>query len=389
MTTTVLYEPMDPATLADPYSVYHALRSSAPVFWHDRLESWILTRYRDCLAVLQDVHTFAADPRRGGQDVPESKLTVQFLDPPEQVPVRRMFISALRGQDMDAICARAEKMLAARFARLACEPVFDFVTEVGNPLALFTICALMGIEEPDQEQFTALSDAVVYRMDTSLAPPDRPRSTVSIPQELNRVAAGWFDTIGETGVIGAVKRALAAQPGTVSEDLVRNTARIMLMSGFGSPAAAASNAMLALLRHPGTLAALADPALLETGIDELVRYDGPVQGSSRTVTETIEFAGRTFRQGELVTTLFGAANHDPDQFHDPDQLVLDRSPNRHLGFGWGPHVCIGARFTQLVLRSMVRALRSWPQPLILAGEPEHWPSATVRYLRSLPVSFAR
>lgn len=389
MTMTVLYEPMDPATLADPYSVYDALRSSAPVFWHERLESWILTRYRDCLAVLQDVQTFAADPRRGGQDVPESKLTVQFLDPPEQVPVRRMFIGALRNQDMDAICARAERMLAARFARLADAPFFDFVTEVGNPLALFTICALMGIDVPDQEQFTALSDAVVYRMDTSLAPADRPKSTVNIPQELNRVAAGWFDTVAETGVIAEVKRALAAQPGTVSEDLVRNTARIMLMSGFGSPAAAASNAMLALLRHPGALAMLDDRALLETGIDELMRYDGPVQGSSRTVTETTEFAGVTLRQGELVTTLFGAANRDPEQFHDPNQLVLDRSPNRHLGFGWGPHVCIGARFTQLVLRSMVRALRAWPQPLILADEPTHWPSATVRYLRSLPVSFAR
>ena len=389
MTTTVLYEPMDPATLADPYSVYDAMRSSAPVFWHERLESWILTRYRDCLAVLQDVHTFAADPRRGGQDVPENKLTVQFLDPPEQVPVRRMFISALRYQDVDGICASAEKMLAARFARLSGEPSFDFVTEVGNPLALFTICALMGIDEPDQAAFTALSDAVVYRMDTSLAPADRPRSTVNIPNELDRVAAGWFDSIGETGVIGEGGRALAARPGTVSEDLVRNTARIMLMSGFGSPAAAASNAMLALLRHPGALAALSDPALLENGVDELMRYDGPVQGSSRTVTETTEFAGITFRPGELVTTLFGAANRDPEQFHDPGRLVLDRSPNRHLGFGWGPHVCIGARFTQLVLRSMVRALRNWPQPLVLAGEPVHWPSATVRYLRSLPVTFVR
>ena len=105
------------------------------------------------------------------------------------------------------------------------------------------------------------------------------------------------------------------------------------------------------------------------------------------MTGTTEFAGHTFRQGELVTMLFAAANHDPEQFGEPEELVLDRSPNRHLGFGWGPHVCIGARFTQLVLRAMVHALRNWPQELTMAGESAHWPSATVRYLRSLPVTF--
>jgi cytochrome P450 len=142
-----------------------------------------------------------------------------------------------------------------------------------------------------------------------------------------------------------------------------------------------------LLRQPDALERMRDPAVLRTGVDELVRFDGPVQGTSRIATVTATLSDVTVRPGETVVTLFGAANHDPAEFRSPDRLSLGRSPNRHLGFGWGTHSCIGTVPAQIALRALVSSLLKHPDPLRAAGPPRRRRTATMRIFDMLPATF--
>jgi cytochrome P450 len=141
------------------------------------------------------------------------------------------------------------------------------------------------------------------------------------------------------------------------------------------------------MRNPEALERLRDPALLDTGIEELVRFDGPAQGTSRVATRPAVIGDTELDRGDVVVTLFAAANHDPEQFPDPDELVLDRSPNQHLGFGWGPHICVGAQLAVSWLRELITCLHRLPAPLVQAGEPRYRRTATLRSLEALPVAF--
>jgi cytochrome P450 len=142
-----------------------------------------------------------------------------------------------------------------------------------------------------------------------------------------------------------------------------------------------------LLKMPEAVEKLRDPQLLATGFDELMRYDCAVQGASRIATRPGDIGGVEIKRGDVVLTLFGAANRDPDQFPAPDDLVLDRTPNKHMAFGRGPHTCVGNLFTQQVLQALLKSLIDVGRPLRLAGTPRRRRTATMRYLDTLPVTF--
>jgi cytochrome P450 len=162
---------------------------------------------------------------------------------------------------------------------------------------------------------------------------------------------------------------------------------VMFNASYGTVFATAGNVALTLLEHPEAMEALQDPQLLTTGVDELIRFDGPAQGTSRVATRRTTISGTTIEPGPIVLTLMAAANRDPEEFPRPEELLLNRTPNRHLSFGWGPHSCLGAVFGRLAVRELVRGLLAAPQRLRLAGVPTRRRTATVRSLDALPVTF--
>ncbi len=380
------YDPLDPATLEDPYPVLAALRETLPVFWHQRLQSWCLTRYADCVAVLRDHEHFARNRRRVGAAVPEANLSVQSLDPPEQAPVRSLFMNALRAQDLDAIERRAQRLLAARLGQLAARPEFDMMDEVAAPLSVAVISDLLGVDEPDIGSFAAVSDAIMRSMDAGLDPTTAEPGRIA-RQELSVLVESWFRTSGRPGLLSHVREHARRTTDADLDVYVRNTARVMFQGGYSTMVAAVGNAAHMLLWHPWALERMRDAALLRAGVDELVRYDGPVQGTSRIATAPTEIGGVTVNAGETVLILFAAANHDPAEFPDPDRLLLDRSPNRHLGYGWGTHSCIGAALGRTALRALVSSLLEHPGTLRTAGLPRRRRTATMRAFDVLPASF--
>ncbi|MFI6359410.1 cytochrome P450 [Streptomyces sp. NPDC050743] len=381
------YDPLDATILRDPYPVLAELRSSNPVFWHAGMGSWALTRYADCVAVLRDHATFARDPRRTGGTVAEPSLSVQSLDPPQQGRIRSLFMTALHAQDLTAVESRARRLVLGRLEDLADGDVFDVVSEIAVPLSVAVVADLLGVEPPPYAEFAAVSDAIMRSMDGGLDPSVVDPGRIA-RQQLSDLVESWFAAAPRPGLLARV-RANANGVDALARLYVKNTARVMFQGGYSTMAAAAGNAVHTLLTHPEALHQMRDQELLATGVDELVRFDGPVQGTTRIAVRGCRIGDVDIRPGQKVVPLFAAANHDPDAFTRPSQLVLDRTPNRHLGYGWGPHSCIGTTVAQAGLRALVTALNEYPAHLVAAGEGVRRRAATMRAFDTLPAALHR
>ncbi|MFF7183296.1 cytochrome P450 [Streptomyces sp. NPDC008121] len=381
------YDPLDPATVDNPYPALAALREQAPVSWHEGMSSWLVTRYADCTAVLREHTVFARDRRRTGATVPEASLSVQSLDPPDQAGVRSLFMNALRAQELPALEARARDRAAALLREAAERPSFDVMAELAAPLSLSVVCDLLGVDEPPLAEFAAASDAIMRSMDGGLDP-TRIEPGRRAREELTSLVDSWFTETGRPGgLLAHVRAHTPTRANPAEERFIRNTARVMFQGGYSTMTAALGNALHTLTRHPDAQHRLrSEPRGVPWAAEELVRFDGPVQGTSRTATHATTIAGVPIPAGDTVVLLFAAANRDPARFPTPDQLLLDRRDNRHLGYGWGTHSCIGTRAAQACLRAALDALRTRSTPLRPAGTARRQPSATMRTFAVLPAT---
>lgn len=376
-----LYNPLDPATLVDPYPVYDELRSKHPVYWHEQLQSWVLTRHDDCRHVLSDHETFARDWRRVGDDIPNEKVSVQGMDPPEMVPLRRLFAAAFRALDMRTIAARARACIEARLGPAQPWSDFDVMTDLADPLADCVTGFAFGVEPPGSGAFARIAYGIALAMDSGLVPEQR-TAGAAVSAELRGLIRQWMSGAADRqGLVGMI----AGQPEIREwhEGVIVSTLAAMVNAAWSTIYASTGNAVLTLLRNPEAREQLT-PENLDTAVDELLRFDSPAHATSRVATRPTRLGGVDLDRGSVVVTILAAANRDPERFASPHRLVLDRSPNPHLGFGWGPHSCLGAALASIVMRELVDVLAARP-PLQLAGVPRRYPTATLRYLAALPV----
>ncbi|WP_432158077.1 cytochrome P450 [Streptomyces sp. bgisy153] len=385
---TDLYDPLDARVLRDPYPVLAELRRTTPVFWHEGMGSWALTRHADCVRVLRDHALFARDPRRTGGTVPEPSLSVQTLDPPQQSRVRSLFMTALRAQDLGAVEERARRLVVGRLDVLAAGGQFDVVAELAVPLSVAVVADLLGVEPPPYTEFAEVSDAIMRSMDGGLNPALVEPGRIA-RQRLSDLVDGWFAASSRPGLLDHVRRVAGRDADPLARLYVKNTARVMFQGGYSTMAAAVGNAVAVLLDRPEALEQMRDAALLATGVDELVRFDGPVQGTTRVAVRACRIGGVDVAPGQKVVALFAAANRDPDAFPGADRLVLDRTPNPHLGYGWGPHSCIGTTVAQAGLRALVAALAFYPARLVAVGDGVRRRTATMRAYQTLPARLHR
>lgn len=378
------YDPLATETLLNPYPIYKQLREKAPVFWHEGMKSWVLTRYADCREVLRDYEIFARDERRLGKEIPDVSHNVQSLDPPENGPLRNLLMKAFTNQNIEGIRRQVHDLIEDIFEKQSMKAEFDFMAELSAPLSLSLTSVLLGVEEPDLQEYVAISEAIAHQMDSGLIPEHREPGNRA-RKKLNDLVDEWFATEGQPGIVSYIRS--HRHKAQVPEHYVRNTTGNMFNASFGTLFATFGNVALTLLEQPTVLERLRDTSLLDTGIDELIRYDGPAQGTSRIATQTTMIGETVIERGDIVLTLLAAANRDPEAFPDPDALILDRSDTPHLGFGWGPHTCVGTVFGKLAIRELILCMLARPDRLRLVGTPTRRPTATVRCIGVLPVSF--
>ena len=392
------FNPMDPEFLADPYPTYHRLRDEDPVH-HSPMDFWVLTRYEDVAAVLRDPR-FIKEPivsmvaARFGVSVPPGVgLSMLDRDPPDHTRLRSLVSKAFTPRVVDGLRPRIQTMVDDLITRAEAVGTMDLIEEFAYPIPVNVICEMLGVPVEDHERFKGWSLDIARGLDSVWLPPE---------SEIPKRSGAARHAIGDymRGLI-AERRArprgdllsalIAAEEAgdKLSEDELIATCILLLIAGHETTVNLIGNGTLALLRHPGELRRLREtPGLITSAVEELLRYDGPVQRTARITSTAVTIGGRTIPKGEMVMPFIGAADRDPTQFPDPDRLDLGRADNRHIAFGWGIHFCLGAPLArvegQIAIDTLVRRL---PRLALVNDEPEHRQSLTLRGLKALPVTF--
>lgn len=394
----VAFNPMDPAFVADPYPTYHRLRAEDPVH-RSPLGFWVLTRYEDVVAVLRDprcakeaIAAFVA--AHFGVAVPPG-LGISMLDrdPPDHTRLRGLVSKAFTPRVVERLRPHVQQIVDDLLARVAGAGRMDLIEQLAYPLPVIVICELLGVPVADHERFKGWGLDIARGLDSIMLPPDSEVAQRSMAGR--RALAEYFrELIAERRAAprdDMLSGLIAAEEAgdRLSEDELLATCILLLIAGHETTVNLIGNGTLALLRHPGELRRLREnPGLIASAVEELLRYDGPVQRTARIPSEDVTIGGRTIGKGEMVMPFIGAADRDPAQFPDPDRLDIGRTENRHVAFGLGIHFCLGAPLArlegQLALGTLVRRLPK----LALAGDtPAYRQSLTLRGLQALPVTF--
>jgi cytochrome P450 len=388
---------MDPEFIADPYPTYHRLRARDPVHWSD-LGLWVLTRYEDVASVLRDPRLVkepiaAVVAARLGHATPGTPLSMLDRDPPDHTRLRSLVSKAFTPRVVETLRPRVQDIVDDLLDEVASAHAMNLVEDFAYPLPVVVICELLGVPVADQERFRGWGLDIARGLDAILLPPDSDVSERSMASR--RALTSYFRAlIAErreapradllSGLIAAEERG-----DSLTEEELLATCILLLIAGHETTVNLVANGTLALLRHPAELRRLREnPGLIASAVEELLRYDGPVQRTARVASEDIEIGGRTIAAGDMVLPFLGAADRDPAQFPDPDRLDLARIDNRHLAFGWGIHFCLGAPLARVEGQIAINALVQRLPKLALATEtPVYRHSLTLRGLASLPVAF--
>jgi cytochrome P450 len=268
-------------------------------------------------------------------------------------------------------------------------PQFDIMKDVAIPLPIIVIAEMLGVPVADREQFKAWSTDIAGVLGSGMGPQEVMGRARVASEELSAYFAGIIEERRKEPKDDLVSGLIAArdQGDKLSEDELLATCVLLLVAGNETTTNLIGNGMLALLRNEGERRTLqADPSLIATAVEELLRNDGPVQATSRVVLEDMEFRGKQLKAGQVLITFLGAANHDPAVFHEPGILDVRREDNRHIGFGLGIHYCVGAPLARVEAQTAIGTLlRRFPDLEATSDKAEWGNSFILHGLRTLPV----
>jgi cytochrome P450 len=391
---------------ADAYATFAQMREHDPVFRQPGLDGetpiWWVTRYEDAEAVLLDDERFVRDPRSVLSPERlaefESGLPEEFAfidshmlnrDGDDHRRLRKLVSKAFTPRMIEGLRPRIQEIADGLLEPVVANGEMELVSTFAFPLPITVIAELLGVPPADRDRFREWSDAIV--------------SPALAAAELERFAAGMQEFVaylhqlfetrrGESGK-DLVSALVAVEDGgdTLSEEELSSMVALLIVAGHETTVSLIGNATLALLSHPEQRAALeGDPSLLPRAVEELIRYDGPVERTlNRWAAEDVELRGQTIRRGESVIVILGSADRDPERFEEPDGLdLVSQRDSRHLGFGRGSHFCLGAPLarleTEIALGTLLRRLPGLR--LAIAPEALRWrPVPLFRSLVELPV----
>lgn len=408
---TDLFDFTRPAFRRDPYPTYRILREQMPIARVERgpIRFTVLTRHADVVAVLRDPRMsvdrpFQPKPVVGQGAVDPATLhplaralhalsrVMLFRDPPDHTRLRGLVNKAFTPRMVESLRGRIQGLVDALLDRPLADGGFDLVHDFAEPLPILVIAELLGLPASDRAELKRWSDQLAVMLDGSIA-----------AQHIGPAVQSAVEVIEYLRVHLEAKRAkpqddlitamLAAQERDehLSDDEILGTALIVMGAGHETTTNLIGNGALALLRNPAELARLrAQPLWIGSAVDEFLRFDSPVQATSRIPTEDVELFGERFEKGREIALLLGAANHDPAVFPEPERLDLARGDNRHVSFGFGIHFCLGAGLARLEGELAIGTLVARAEKLALAASDASlaWrPGWLLRGLTSLPVRF--
>ncbi|MFF8451751.1 cytochrome P450 [Streptomyces leeuwenhoekii] len=396
------FDPWDPAFVADPYPAYAELRARGRVHHYEPTGQWLVPHHADVSALLRDrrlgrtyLHRFTHEEFGRTPPPPEHEPFHTLndhgmldLEPPDHTRIRRLVSKAFTPRTVERLVPYVRALADELVSGLVAAGGGDLLTDVAEPLPVAVIAEMLGIPEADRAALRPWSADIcgMYELNPSEETARRAvRASVEFSEYLRELIAARREKPGEDLVSGLI--AAHDEGDRLTEQEMVSTCVLLLNAGHEATVNATVNGWWALLRHPAQLAALrADHSLVPTAVEELLRYDTPLQLFERWVLEDIEIDGTVIPRGAELALLFGSANHDPAVFTDPGRLDLTRADNPHISFSAGLHYCIGAPLARIELAASMTALLEKAPGLALAAEPERKPNFVIRGLAGLPVS---
>ena len=391
----VAFNPLSTETAQDPYPTYAALREKDPVHRSRLMNAWMFSRHADIDVILRDHQRFANDPRKGKlsrrqrANLPaEEEFSILFLDPPDHKRLRALVNKAFTPKAVNALEPHIRALLGALLDDIDDPAGFDLMDAVARPLPVIVIAEMLGVPPEDRAQFKIWSDQRARVLEPMIDARERAASNAA-----SKALDAYFGPIikerraaPQDDIVSALAQA-EEEGDRLTEREMLNMLRLLLIAGNETTTNLIGNGVLALLRHPDQLQRLRDdPSLIPSAVDELLRFDSPVQTDFRRVLEDCELNGFPLRRRDNIVVLLGAANRDPDVFENPDELDVGRGDRSHLSFGRGIHHCLGAPLARLEGRIVLEMLlERFSQISLLDGQPRFRNSIVLRGLESLPV----
>lgn len=399
-TQLVTYDPFVPGFLADPYAQYRQLREENPVHF-TKFGFLLLTRYSDVVHAYEDARLSRntrlwegfAKWRLGSTDGPLERMMDNWLvliDPPRHTPLRaiheKVFTHDLTERAAAGVSRIVDDLLRAVQSRRSMDAIGDFA----DPLPVYVISDLLGVPREDWPRFVPWSHAIALSSEPLLSPEILAAATDALQgmkEYFGRLVERRREEPGSDVLSGLATAEHGGQ--RLRDDELLDSVVFLYQAGHPTTTHLIGLALLSLLRHADQHEKLRrDPSLLPGAMEELNRYDGPVQMNGRVATEDLELLGVPVKKGQLIRLCLASANRDPEFVPDPDRLDVTRQGVRHLGFGRGIHYCVGSEIGRLASRSAMAAVLERLPAVRLATEDLEWNfSASNRGLKALPVEF--
>ena len=394
------FNPIDLAFRDNPYPHYPALQVGPPRKFNMFLATTLVARYDDCTAILRDHEHFSSTPPpmlqqlRSGYGPFGGATTMLDSDPPIHTRLRRLVSRAFTPRRVKDIEPRIREITNQLLDRISSNPSFDLMDDLANPLPVIVIAEMLGVPAEEHAQFKTWSNAIIEggRMTFGGATPQESLKIAS--QELRGYLSKQIERRrrepGEDLISGLVQA--HDEGGSLDSEELLAFVVLLLLAGNETTTNLIGNGMLALNRNRDQLEALRrDASLMPTAIDEMLRYDGPVQSTVRTCLNGANVGGTDIAPGELAFVILAAANRDPAKFEHPETFDIARTPNDHLAFGEGIHFCLGASLARIeasiAISSMLERF-----PRLRLSEPDAAPvyrgSYILRGLKALPLAIA-
>ena len=395
--------------LRNPYPIYDELQANDPIHWSAANGYWLITRYADIVSQVQNDQLSSNRIGAHWSRMPiEAKEHFRpfftalgswmlMIDPPDHTRLRGLVNKAFTPGVVENMRRRVQKLVDDMLASVQAQGRMDVMTDLANSLPATVIAEMLGVPGTDQQQFKAWSDDISMGLGgfESARTKEELFALYDLGQKSFLALSSYFrEKVAELrahpreNLLSALIQA-EEQGDRLSEDELFANCVLLMLAGHETTTNLIGNGVLALLRHPDQKEKLArNPDTIVSAVEELLRYDSPVQKMGRIALEDILIAGKEIKQGDLVCLSFAAANRDREQFAAPVQLDIGRKPNRHLAFGHGLHYCVGAVLARLEAQIAINTILSRLPGLRLESEDLEWNrNFTLRGLKSLPIAF--
>jgi len=385
---------------SDPYLGYAALRERGSSFWSERQRAWLITAYDDVLALLRDrrassdlrAGALASGPRvqalgsRGGWEALGSVMPL--MDPPDHTRLRRLVGTAFGPRVVENVRPRIEQTVHRLLDEADERGTLELMQEFAFPLTISIVSELLGVPPEDRSIFRKHSPRMSAFLDFRNMTYRQLRNAVDSTVALT----AYFTTLAERrraapgdDLLSALLAAEDDGDVLTHEELV-TMCIVLISTGHETTMGLIGNGTIALVRNPNEAARLrSDRDLTRPAVEELIRYDTPVQYVIRTAVDDIEVGDVVIRNGEQAILLLGAANRDPLRFSDPDALRLDRTDTSQISFGHGIHSCLGAALARIEGQTAIRATFERFPELACSAPPVWRPTTAVRSPLRVPL----